>query len=74
MPKIVGWPGTQGSFDGPTLFLTGADSHYVQPGYRDTIRGLFPAARFAKIPGTGHWLHAEKPREFEDTVRVFLTA
>ncbi|TAG30704.1 MAG: alpha/beta hydrolase, partial [Rhodobacterales bacterium] len=27
-----------------------------------------------KIPGAGHWLHAEKPREFEDTVRVFLEA
>ncbi len=74
MPKIVGWPGTTGSFDGPALFLTGADSPYVKPDYRDTIRALFPAARFAKIPGTGHWLHAEKPREFEETVRVFLTA
>ncbi|MDO9640213.1 MAG: alpha/beta fold hydrolase [Pseudotabrizicola sp.] len=74
MPKIVGWPGTTGTFDGPALFLTGADSPYVKPEYRDTIRALFPAARFAKIPGTGHWLHAEKPRDFEETVRVFLTA
>lgn len=74
MPNIVGWPGTLGQFGGPTLFLTGADSHYVKPDYRDTIRALFPAARFAKIPGTGHWLHAEKPREFEETVRVFLTS
>lgn len=74
MPNIVGWPGTTGQFDHPTLFLTGADSHYVKPEYRDTIRALFPTARFAKIPGTGHWLHAEKPREFEETVRVFLTS
>jgi len=72
MPAIVGWPGTQGRFDGPTLFLSGAESHYVKPEYRETIRSLFPAARFAKIPGAGHWLHAEKPREFEETVRVFL--
>ena len=74
MPKIVGWPGTEGQFPGPVLFLTGADSTYVRPEYRDTIRALFPAARFAKIPGAGHWLHAEKPREFEETVRVFLNA
>lgn len=74
MPKIVGWPGTVGRFDGPTLFLTGAESHYVRPEHRETIRALFPAARFARIPGAGHWLHAEKPREFEETVRVFLTA
>lgn len=72
MPKIVGWPGTQGQFAGPTLFLTGADSHYVRPEHRETIKSLFPAARFAKIQGAGHWLHAERPREFEGTVEVFL--
>lgn len=74
MPKIVGWPDTMGEFTKPTLFLTGADSTYVRPENRDTIRRLFPSARFAKIPGAGHWLHADKPREFEETVRVFLTA
>jgi pimeloyl-ACP methyl ester carboxylesterase len=74
MEKIVGWPGTDGAFDHPTLFLTGALSGYVRPENRETIRALFPKARFAKIPGAGHWLHAEKPREFEETVRVFLEA
>lgn len=74
MPRIVGWPGTKGQFDRPALFLTGANSAYVKPEYRDTIRTHFPAARFARIPDAGHWLHAEKPREFEETVRVFLDA
>jgi esterase len=74
MPKIVGWPGTQGTFDHPTLFLTGALSTYVLPEHREAIRAHFPKARFAKIPEAGHWLHAEKPREFEETVRVFLEA
>lgn len=74
MPHIVGWPGTQGQFPRATLFLSGAESHYIRPEYRDTIRALFPKSRFAKLPGAGHWLHAEKPREFEETVRVFLTA
>ena len=74
MPKIVGWPGTQGLFAQPALFLTGSESHYVKPEYRETIRALFPAARFAKLLGAGHWLHADRPREFEETVRVFLDA
>jgi esterase len=74
MPKIVGWPGTEGQFPNPTLFLTGALSHYVRPEHREVIRSLFPKARFAKLPEAGHWLHAEKPREFEETVRVFLEA
>jgi esterase len=73
MSKIVGWPETTGQFTGPTLFLTGAESAYVKPEYRAAIRALFPVARFAKLPGAGHWLHAEKPREFEETMRIFLT-
>lgn len=74
MPLITGWPDTPGQFTGPTLFLTGAQSHYVRPEHRDAILAQFPKARFAKLPGAGHWLHAEKPREFEEAVRVFLTA
>lgn len=62
-----------GRFDGPALFLSGGNSRYVLPEHRPTIKALFPAARFAKIPGAGHWLHAEKPREFEETLRVFLS-
>lgn len=74
MPKIIGWPEIAGQFDGPTLFLSGAASDYVRPEHRDPIRALFPAARFAKIPGAGHWLHADKPREFEATVAAYLNA
>ncbi|WJY23115.1 alpha/beta fold hydrolase [Fontisubflavum oceani] len=74
MPRIIGWPEIAGQFDGPTLFLSGAASDYVRPEHRDPIRALFPAARFAKIPGAGHWLHADKPREFEATVGAYLNA
>ncbi|MGB3179227.1 MAG: alpha/beta fold hydrolase [Albidovulum sp.] len=72
MGKIVGWPGTQGRFDGPVLMLSGALSHYVLPEHRTTIKALFPSARFAKLPEAGHWLHADKPRAFEGAVGVFL--
>ncbi|HEX9859405.1 MAG TPA: alpha/beta fold hydrolase [Paracoccaceae bacterium] len=74
MAGIVGWPDIRGQFDAPALFLTGANSTYVRPEHRATIRALFPKARFARIPDAGHWLHADKPREFEDTVRIFLDA
>jgi len=73
MPGILGWPEVQGRFDGPVLFLSGAESHYVLPEYRPAILALFPKARFARIPGAGHWLHAEKPREFEAAVRAYLS-
>ncbi|QBF31032.1 alpha/beta fold hydrolase [Thalassococcus sp. S3] len=74
MPKILSFPQVEAQFERPTLFLSGAASHYVQPEYRPRIKTLFPAARFAKLPGAGHWLHAEKPREFEAAVRTFLNA
>ena len=74
MAKIIGFPEITGQFTGPTLFLTGADSDYVKPEHRDRIKTLFPKARFAKISGAGHWLHAQQPRAFEQTVRAFLTA
>ncbi|KNG95190.1 alpha/beta fold hydrolase [Pseudaestuariivita atlantica] len=74
MPKILSFPEISGTYTGPTLFLSGADSTYVTREHRPRILELFPSARFAKIPGAGHWLHAEKPREFEAAARAFLTA
>ncbi len=72
MPGILGFPEVSGEFDQPVLFLSGADSDYVRREHRTTIKSLFPQAGFLKIPGAGHWLHAEKPREFEAAVRAWL--
>jgi esterase len=33
---------------------------------------MFPNNRRATIEGVGHWLHAEKPQEFNDLVAEFL--
>ncbi len=74
MSKILGWPQVEGRFDGPTLFLSGAESDYVRPEFRDDIAALFPKARFVSISGAGHWLHAEKPREFITTLQTALPA
>lgn len=72
MPKILSFPDLASQFGGPVLMLSGADSHYVMPEHRERIKELFPNARFMKIPGAGHWLHADKPREFEAAVRGWL--
>ncbi|SEO49898.1 Pimeloyl-ACP methyl ester carboxylesterase [Salinihabitans flavidus] len=72
MPKILGFPEIKGQYDGPVLFLTGAESDYVTPDHRPAIKALFPRARFLRINGAGHWLHAEKPREFIATLRAWL--
>lgn len=73
MPKIMGFPeDISGEYQNPTLFLSGANSDYVLPEHRPVIRQLFPKAKFVKMSGAGHWLHAEKPNEFIATVRAWL--
>lgn len=73
MDTISGFPDVDGQFTGPTLFLTGLNSNYVTPDHRETILSLFPSATHVGLKGAGHWLHAEKPREFLDAVTAFLT-
>ena len=72
MPKILGFPEIDRMFQGKTLFLSRGSSGYVLPEMRGGIKALFPAAIFAKIPNSGHWLHSERPRAFEDALRVFF--
>ena len=73
MAKITGWPeGDLTPFDGDILFLSGGRSDYVLPEHRPSIKALFPNAKFAKIPQAGHWLHADAPREFVESLKVFL--
>ncbi len=74
MEKVLGFPAIEASFPRPALFLSGAESDYVTRAHREEIRARFPKARFAALQGAGHWLHAEKPREFEASVRAFLDA
>ena len=54
------------------LVLRGERSPYIQPEHRPLFRALFPAARFATLRDAGHWLHAEAPEAFVQTVRAFL--
>ncbi len=72
MPKIMGFPPLDGPFPKPVLMLRGALSEYVKPEMQPEILRLFPKAEFAEIEGAGHWLHAEKPREFQAAVEGFL--
>lgn len=60
-----------GTFNGPTLFINGTRSHYFKPGDEKLIQTLFPSAEISNLDA-GHWIHAEKPKEFAETVLSFL--
>ncbi|TDU82297.1 pimeloyl-ACP methyl ester carboxylesterase [Kribbella voronezhensis] len=73
LPQISGWPeDLTGSFDGPTLFVYGGKSDYVQQDHRATIAAYFPTAQYAEIPEAGHWVHAERLDDFLTTITPFL--
>jgi pimeloyl-ACP methyl ester carboxylesterase len=56
-------------FDGPSLFIAGGRSQYVQPGDHNLIRRHFPAARIEVIADSGHNPHMDKREEFVRLVR-----
>ncbi|MEJ0089197.1 MAG: alpha/beta fold hydrolase [Limisphaerales bacterium] len=59
-------------FNGPTLFIRGTTSNYINPEDEPLIHELFPQAAIQDITGAGHWLHAEQPEEFSRRVLNFL--
>lgn len=73
MDKITGWQDIDAVAQMPALFLSGARSDYVLPAHRPAIKALFAQAKFAKLPDAGHWLHAEAPRPFEATARMWFS-
>lgn len=72
-PEIIkGLTGEQ-DFNGPTLFIKGGKSDYIQTEHRPMIMKHFPNATAKVIEGTGHWLHAEKPASFNKIVDDFIS-
>lgn len=60
------------NYDGPTLFLAGEKSDYIQIDDEIIIKRNFPKASIVKIKNAGHWLHAENPKDFYNEVVSFI--
>lgn len=60
------------TYQGPALFIRGGDSDYIEDKDEPAIRELFPRAEFAVIPGAGHWVQNDRPRELTACVGDFL--
>jgi pimeloyl-ACP methyl ester carboxylesterase len=59
-------------FDGPVLWIAGADSSYVRAEDRPRMDALFPQTRLVRIKGAGHWVHSEQPAVFLDVLTRFV--
>lgn len=61
-------------FEGQTLFLRGDRSSYIRLRDFDLIKSHFPHSEIKDIKDSGHWLHAENPKDFLAETLAFLNA
>lgn len=67
-------PSEAGPFLGPTLFLKGSESAYIQAAHESEIQRRFPGSQLVTVEDAGHWLHVDQPDQFNSAVRAFLLA
>ncbi|GAB3934867.1 alpha/beta fold hydrolase [Larkinella terrae] len=56
----------------PTLFIRGSESPYIKDEDELEIKRIFPNSTLETIQDAGHWVQAEKPAEFVETLIRFL--
>lgn len=55
-----------------TLFIRGDLSNYILESDFEKIHDKFPNSKIHTIEGAGHWVHAEAPEEFYNTIINYL--
>jgi len=66
--------GATNHFDKPTLFLKGDRSEYIVDADLPEIKKHFPKAILETVDKSGHWLHAENPKQFFEKSIQFLNS
>ncbi|YAL82320.1 alpha/beta fold hydrolase [Dermacoccaceae bacterium W4C1] len=78
LDQLGGWPQQEipagQTYDGPVLWVAGAESDYVTDEYAPAMRELFPHVRLITVKGAAHWVHSQQPEVFSQILRRFLTA
>ena len=69
---LRGFPETDAVYEGPVLWIGGADSGYVRDEFRDAMEARFPNVRRVTVKGAGHWVHSEQPAVVTGLLERFL--
>jgi pimeloyl-ACP methyl ester carboxylesterase len=56
-------------YEGPVLWVAGADSPYVRAEHENAMRALFPRTRKVVVKDAGHWVHSQQPEVVIDLLR-----
>lgn len=56
----------------PVLFIKGSNSGYINETDEKDIKRIFPLANIVTVLDAGHWVHAEKPKEFLEKTLIAI--
>ncbi len=65
---------TEKPFNKPVLFIHGELSDYVLDSDFEDIKKIFPSAVLEAVPNAGHWIHADNPEFFIESILDFSLA
>lgn len=75
LQTIMGFaPPVGASYNGPVLWIAGGNSDYVRPGDLPRMQELFPDVYPVVVDDASHWVHADKPEQFQALLREFITS
>ncbi len=73
---ITGWPEDElagvAPYEGPTVWVAGAESGYVRDAHTEEMERWFPKVRRVTVKDAGHWVHSEQPETFMSVLDWFL--
>lgn len=73
LPAIVGFPEVTETFEHhPVMWIKGETSDYINDESSVAMRKLFPMTRKIQLRGAGHWVHAEQPEHFIETIDYYI--
>jgi len=71
--EMLGFPDSAPApYTGPSHFIYGGRSPYMQAEQRAAVRSLFPRAQLQEVAAAGHWVYAEQPEGFLRALQAAL--
>ena len=68
----IGVKAPVGTSNVQTLIVRGERSNYVTENDLKDFEKHFPNFKLETVLGSGHWIHAEKPKEFFEVIMLFI--
>ena len=65
-------PSLENEIHTPTLFIRGKKSNYINEADEELIQKFFINSKIVTVENAGHWVHAEQPNLFFESVMKFI--